>query len=563
MATGNITSSPIVPQAASFNLVTHLDDYTGVLNTQHVTSSSIAGAITNNLPVDPLSFAETGNVAQSVRDLYYYRLWIISSIVNFGRILSPQIRDVEVWNSFFESRAFGPVVATGDENGQTLTGDTAAGIFAELESKMYTIEATRLGSTQINLTYDWQMVGTGDTASVLQVLGARFVAFLLRHNWLAPVIEQLAFKTSVLTGLSGKEQRIKLRQSPRRRIEMAYLTLTPEQRMYLEHAKMGQNLVFAVPLWSDAGSLQSATLVGATTFSVDTTDRDYQIGGLIFLQSADGETSEVLEIESFTSSSVVSTEPSINAFSMGARVCPASFGIMEKELSKTRHTSTVESVTIPWVMDTNTDSPNTLESYTPATYQGLEVYTEKNNYAEDQEIELKAVVDDADNDIGIIERVPGEDFPRMSYPFFKLMTRDEFPAYKQWFYNRSGKYTPMWWLDYIRSFKLVTGTALDSVFLTVKSLGYGELAFGSASRKHIAIKLPSGAWAYREVTAAEVNDNGTTTLTISSAPGEALVVDDDPIICLLRKVRLDSDVLDITWETNGVVRTATRFIDVF
>lgn len=526
-------------------------------------SGQIYGEANENRPIEFVTDTETGLVATSFRDLYYYRLWIIPSIVNFGRILSPENEEVEVWNSFFEPREFGPVVATGDENGQTLTGETEAGTFNWLESKMYTIAATRLGSTQINLSYDWQMQGDGDTASVLQVLGIRLVAFLLRHNWLAPVIEQLAFKTSILTGMSGKEQRIKLRQSPRRRIEMTYLTLTPEQRMYLEHAAMGQNLVFAVPLWSDVGSLQADAIVGTTSFQIDTVDRDYEIGGLLFLQSADGETSEVLEITSFTSSSVTTTEPSINEFLKGARACPARFGIMEKEVSRTRHTSTVEGTTIPWLLDTSTDTPNMLEAYTPTTYQGLEVYAEKNDYAQDHDIDSKAVRDDADNDIGIIEIIPGEEFPRQTYPFYKLMTRDEFPAYKQWFYNRSGKYTPMWWVDHIRSFKLVTGTALDSVFLTVKSLGYGELAFSSTTRRHIAIKLPSGAWAYREVEAVEVNEDGTTTLTIDTAPGEALVVNDNPMICLLRKVRLDSDVLDVTWETGGVVRTATRFIDVF
>lgn len=521
------------------------------------------GPLTENHPLDFISDAFDGWKAPSFLDLYYYRLWIIPSIVNFGRLLSPQEREVEAWNSFFEPREFGPVVATGDENGQTLTGDTEAGTFNWLESKMYTIAAARLGSTRINVLYDWQFQGDGDTGSVLQVLGIRLVAFLLRHNWLAPVIEQLAFKTSILTGLSGREQRIKLRQSPRRRVEMTYLTLTPEQRMYLEHAKMGQNLVFAVPLWSDVGTLGVQANVGTTVFTVDTVDKDYQAGGLFFLQSTDGETSEVLEITSFTASSVTTTEPSVNAFPAGARVCPASFGLMEKEVSRTRHTSTVEGATIPWIMDTNTDTPNLLEAYTPETYDGLEVYSEKNDYAQDHDINTKTNADDADNDIGLIERIEGEPAPRMSYPFYKLMTRDEFPAYKQWFYNRSGKYTPMWWVDHIRAFRLVTGTALDSVFLTVKSLGYGELAFGSSTRKHIAIRLPSGDWIYRDVEDAEVNEDGTTTLTIDSAPGEALVVDDNPMICLLRKVRLDSDVLDVTWETGGVVRTATRFIDVF
>ena len=563
MVAGNLASGVITPTADSFNLSVNLSGYDGVFNTFYVGSSGLSGAFTSNLPIDLASGAETGNPATSFRDIYYNHLWIIPSFINFGRILSPQMVEIFVWNSFFENRAFGPVDATGDENGQVLTGDTGAGTFNALQAKTYTLSIATVGSSKVNVIYDWQMQGSGDTFSVLQILGSRLTAFLLRHNWKSPVSEQLAFKTHIITGISGKEQGIKLRQSPRRRIEMEYLTLTPEERMYLEHVSMGQHLTFAVPLWSDTQLLGASVPAGTTVFQVNTTDRDYEVGSFFFIQSADGEMSEVLEIASFTASSVTSTEPSVNAFGVGARVCPARFGILEREFGKMRHTSTIENVVIAWQLDTDTDSPNLLKPYVPVVYQGLEIYDEKNDYAREHDIKTTVEGTDADNDIGIIERIRSEDASRMSYPFLKLMTRDEFPAYRQWFYNRSGKHVPFWWVDHVRAFKLVAGTAFDSIFLTVKSLGYGEFAFTSPTRKNIAIRLPSGAWAYRQIIAAVVNLDGTTTLTMDSAPGETLAVEDNPLISLLRKVRLDSDTLEITWETSNVLRTATRFIDVF
>lgn len=551
-----ITSSPIAAAPASGVGSTDAPTSPAI----YVASSDVFGDWSDEAPVTLSSVEEAGHAATSFLDLYYYRLWIIASTVNFGRVLSPETEEVEAWNSFFEPRNFGPVVATGDTEGQTLTGDTAAGTFAKLESKMYTLSASRLGSSRISVIYDWQMQGLGDTASVLTVLGVRLIAFLLRHNWLEPVLEQLSFKTTVLTGMSGVEQRIKLRQSPRRRLEMSYLTLTDEERMYLEHAMHSQNIVFAVPLWSDTGPLNVAASIGATVFQVNTIDRDYEAGGLMFLQS--GETSETLEIVSFTASTVTTLEPSVNAFPAGAKVCPARFGIMERQQAVKRVTSTVEKSRIAWQLDTNTDRPNMLEAYTPATYLGLEIYDEQNDYGQAHDIEQTAKSDWADNEVGTIEIVTGEPYPRRSYPFYKLMSRDELPVYLQWFYNRSGKYTPFYWNDHVRAMRMVEGTALDSVFLNVKSLGYGEFMFDNEARRQIAI-LTSGGWIYRSIEDAEVNEDGTTTLTLDSAPGVELTVLEDPKICLMRRVRLDSDMLDVTWFTSDTVRTATRFIDVF
>jgi hypothetical protein len=80
-------------------------------------------------------------------------------------------------------------------------------------------------------------------------------------------------------------------------------------------------------------------------------------------------------------------------------------------------------------------------------------------------------------------------------------------------------------------------------------------------RRDIAIDTSSG-WIYRHIDDAADNGDGTTTLTLDTPPGVPITVDEDPLICFLRKVRLDTDMAEIIYETNEVIRTAVRFKDV-
>ncbi len=549
------------PTAASYGVSVSADSYTHDPDTiAGIGEVTTYGPLSVNVPIDIIGGALDGVRQPGFLDLYYYRIWIIPAIVNLGRIISESNTNVEVWNSFFEPRDYGPIVITGDDSGLTLSGD-ASGTFNRLESQIRDLASSPLGAGSVDVTYDFVFQGDGDTASVLRVLGVRLVVFLLRHNWLAPVIEQLAFKTDVLTGLSGVEQRRKLRQTPRRRLEMSYLTLTKQERMYLENATYNQNTVFAVPLWSDVGMLRSAAVSGTNTFDVDTRGRDYEVGGLIFLHK-DTDVCESLAIDSFTDDSVTTVEPSINDYPVGVRVCPSRFGLLESKQSIRRHTNQIEDLKLTWLIDANADRPNQLEAYTSDTYLDLEVYDEQNDYSTEHDIDQEARREMMDNDIGLIGVETIEPFPRRTYPFTKLMTRSEFPAYLRWFYNRSGKYVPFWWNDRIQHFQLTDETAFDSVTMTVKTFGYAEFMFPNPSRRYMAIKN-GDAWIYRGITHAEIQDDGNTILTLDEAPGVDLDPVDDPMICLLRKVRLDSDMLDITYETSTAIRTATRFIDVF
>jgi hypothetical protein len=557
---GNTVSPVVVPVAASFSLSDNLEGYLAEYNTEHLGSSQISGDVTDNLPVDFETDDKTGNFTRSVKDNYYYRIWIIPRTINLGRILSEQSVPIEVWNSFFESRDFGPIAVIGNDDGLTLTGDDS-GTYNYLESRPYELTAADVGAQSYDVQYDWDFAGDGDTASFLHVLGQRLLAFALRHNWSSPVLEQLSFRTDVLSGISGREQRIKLRQTPRRRVEMTYLTLDAEEKAYLEQITQGQNEVFAIPLWHDVSTLQVQPKAGpgATNFQCDTSGRDYEIGGMAFLQN--GDSYEILTIDTFDDTGFVTTEGAANEYPAGSRVCPARFGIIEDKFSLSRHTTHHEAVRIPWLLDPNSERSNQFTSYVPDTYLGIEIYDEQNDYSQEHEIEQTTVRELMDNEVGALRIMAGEAYPKRDYPFSKLIDRDEFGLFLQWFYNRSGKYEPFWWLDYTPAFHIREGLAFDSIFLTVKTNDYVSSAFGNEMRRDIAIDTSSG-WIYRHIDDAADNGDGTTTLTLDTPPGVPITVDEDPLICFLRKVRLDTDMAEIIYETNEVIRTAVRFKDV-
>lgn len=147
-----------------------------------VATSDASGPWTSEVPIEIISHAAAGFKATSFLDLYYYRIWIIASEIDFEGITTTKTENVEVWNSFFETRSFGLINETGDEDedpGIVVAGPQS-GSFVYLQSRMYVVTALLEGAFHVDVTFDWVFTGGGDTFSVLHVVGNRVIPIEVR-----------------------------------------------------------------------------------------------------------------------------------------------------------------------------------------------------------------------------------------------------------------------------------------------------------------------------------------------------------------------------------------------
>lgn len=547
-------------QSYAYGFITdNLDTYStvGLVELAGLTSLALVGASSGDGVVDIVFDDNTGYQALSYVDVFYYHIWVIPLNTNLGSIVANQFREVELWNAHFTSKTFTGYTVTGDID---VTG-TAAATMPPLASEIYNVSIPLAGAPQLEAQIVWTFTDAEESTFAATFIGQRVIIFKLPPNWQDSVVEQITYKTDVMTGLSGKEQRYGLRQTPRRRWEMTYLTVSAMERSYLENIMHGWHMrTYAVPFWVDATHLRSASALGATTFDIDTVTRDFDDGALLYL--TDGVNSDTLEITGVTEDSVTTATGALSAYNVGTRAVPARLGSIEDKPALARHTNYYESVRLAWRLNADQVSTNRLEApYAPELYRGIEVYNVSNDYRDAVSVNESLVEDIIDADVGLFAKYEGEPFPRRTYSFSNLLEREEFPNFLAWVHQRKGKLEPMWFCERVPSFFLRQVILADDTTIRVFTDGYTQYSFPSVARRDIAIRTSAG-WKYRRITGSATNDDGTDTITIDTALGVAVSVEENPLMSYLKFVRLDQDMVEISYETSGAARIATAFTDL-
>jgi hypothetical protein len=537
---------------------TNLDDYAVDHDYVFVVGDDpFTGTVASAEPVEIASDVDDGILGTWFSDLYYHRIWLIEKHTDLGNLLADQERTIEVWNAHFTDKTISQFDVTGDIEVDGLASVT----LNPLESTLYTVSIPLVGAPTLEATIVWTFADAEKATFTATIVGTRVIPFALRHNWASPVLEQISFKTDVLGAISGKEQRIGLMSDPRRRVEMTYLTLTALDRAYLENVLYGwQGRSYALPLWSDVTRIRAATTEGATVFDVDTTTRDFDIGGLLFVTN--GVHHDTLEIIDLDEDSVTTKTGALNTYNEGAKIAPARLAVLESKFDLSRLTNQIEDVRLAWALLADQVSTNRRVSYTPVTYRDVEVYNVSNDYSEAIGITQTIAEEMSDNGTGIFRKLSiGDQYPRRTYPFRELKSRDQLGQFIEWVYRRKGKLNPFWFVERVPSFFLhADATDTDTTFV-VKTGGYTQFSFPSQARRDIAI-LTSAGWRYRRITGSALNGDGTETITLDTSLGVDLIASDNPMMSFLKFVRLEQDLIELSYESAGVIKTATSFIDL-
>lgn len=504
------------------------------------------GVIASGQPSPEALIARTGAHCGAFSDDYYYRIYLQPSRIEFGNLVIPSTKTVEVWNAYPD-----PVTIF------QLDGDTeglALGFFPPaklrgLEDIVYDVTATLDGPSFVDtlLTLHFSAGGARDLA----ISYGRVLVIGLLHDWQDGFTERLEWLTDVLTMRNGGEQRVRLRADPRRSFEFDVLEYGNGGQLDLL-MNVWQSRVYVVPVWTDKARLATAIYPGDTALAVKTTDLDYHAGGLAIIGTTTGAT-EALEVLSLTADAITLKRPALGNWPAGSWIAPARLGRLPAQQTVSRPTAAISQAKLRFELEDLASTVTATNS--PIQYRGYDTLFRHPNRVEDVSVDYQRLVDVFDVDTGTpaVIDIPNRPFIVRRFQFL-VPDRADLSALRGWLAARAGRQVPFWVPTWERGLEVAQPFALDATAMLVQARGFATYYQAMPGRQDVAFLHNDGTWTLRKITAFEFVDGVVERMRIDAALGVACAPSDFKIVCFLELARLESDAVEIFFETDRISR---------
>lgn len=502
-------------------------------------------------PVSTTPLAKSGAIATSYYDDFYNRVHVTPRTLDIGNLLSVQTRSVSVWNAWITDQALSSITESAT-TGLTESGIVAPSTFAPLQELAYDVTVDTEGPATIAATYTFNFPAESPT---LDVTGRRVVVWGYAPNWAEPVRETLGWLTDVLTSQAGIEQRIGLRDAPRRGLEYALTTMDRHASSHLEMILMGwQSRLFAVPVWTDGQTLAASLAAGSLSIPCATASYEFVANGLALLWRAHDDY-EAVEIASVGGSSLTLKAATVATWPAGTRVYPIRLGRLPQRQGFTRETAHHLSGKVAFAF---IDNPGVAAADSGDSYAGYQVYLGRTNWADPIEVEASRQLETLDYDTGApwVDDLSGLATLLKSW-HWTLKSRAEIVALRGWMAARAGKRVPFWSAAQGVDLEVVAAIGSSDTAITIRNIGYARYLNGRADCRHLVIESRAGVRYYRSIPSSTEIDDASETLAIDSALGITLQPADIARVRFLHLVRLDSDDIEIEWHTSEVAECST------
>ncbi len=524
--------------------------------TTEVTVIEIAVGIQVSGQPSPEAMAvQLGEHAGAFSDDYYHRIYLQPTRIEFGNLVTQSTRTVEVWNAFPDAVTIDVLVgditglAVGFEPPQRLRG---------LEDIFYPVTATLDGPSFVDTALTLHFSQGGERSVAISY--GRVLVFGLPPNWAVGLNERIEWLTDVMTMRDGSEQRVRLRTDPRRSFEFEVWEHGTDVGLIDLLLCAWQSRVYAVPVWADRSALTAPLPAGTTQIAIDTAHDDYHDGGLAIVGVGARQT-EALEIAAIDSGLITLKRATLQSWPAGAWIAPARLGRLPSRQSITRPAAALSLARLRFDLDDLASTSGVVDA--PA-YRGTDVLVRRPNRIEDITAEYLRLVDVFDNDTGlpVVADIPNRPYVVRSHQYL-LRDRDDIAAMRAWLYARAGRQVPFWMPTWERNFEIVSPVAIDAVSLLIGSQGFATYFQDLPGRQDIALLHRDGTWYFRHITAFEYAGGVLERIVIDEALGRACQPSDFALCCFLERVRLDSDAVELFFETDSIARLtlAARSVD--
>jgi hypothetical protein len=366
---------------------------------------------------------------------------------------------------------------------------------------------------------------------------------------LAEYLEALEFTTDVLRARAA-EQRVRLTDIPRRSFSHNYRLDPMQYERARALLRTGLPGPFWLPEWAEAVAMPVSA--AQTVFNVDTTVRQYAVGGRVAVV-ANG-AGEVLEITDVAPGAVtVDTGPV--AGHAEALVAPAFEAFAPGGMRTAHDVDGIYLSAVEWQLF---EGPDWGAGFTPSsTYRGdplLDVCAEIGDSPIQEAIERALEVVDSGIGRPYFDDVLSSAVQTLGASWMPYDA--EIMALRRWFYYLRGRQRAFWLPAWNRGVRLVANVAGGAGSIVIESIGFAD-AYGSGD---VFFRMADGTVHTLQVGSAV--DNGVTeTLTlVGTAP--AIVAADVRTSCLMFRVRLAADRIEFAHMAGFGARVQVPCVEV-
>lgn len=509
--------------------------------------------------VNPHDGTFTGVEARDFGNDWYYRVHIIPTAVDLGNLVSAQERTISLWNAYLTPQSYTDIDLVGFD-GLTLVppaGVNPPTTIAELRLVTYGLQVSLDGPPTITASVTFTVGGIEYTAPIT---GRRVVLMPFGPNWDSGVEDTLLYRSTVSRSWDGTEQRASLRAKPRRRLNYTSV-LRKNDAMRFDNLMYGwHSRLFAVPLWAEKSSLQANVAAGATTLTVDTSNKSFAEGGLLIVYGSTTE-NDVAEIETIVGTTVTLRAPVTRDWAAGTRVYPAVVAALSQEVSGRRLTDAVTEVALSFETEPGSNYYPFVGGSNPLTYKNEELYAHYPNWKDGIEFSWESDRIQVDDQTGKFQLVPKAANSTVTKQHnWTLRNHGEVADFRQWAQRRQGRAKPVYVPTGIVDFTLTAPALAADVAIDVEDNGYNAFASATAARRDILIQLKNGTNIARRINSSLPNPDGTVSLQLDSAVGVPFAPEDVKRVSLLGFYRLASDSMTIRWLAEGVAEVEAAFV---
>lgn len=363
-------------------------------------------------------------------------------------------------------------------------------------------------------------------------------------DWQTPVIERFEWKTDVITAYNGSEQRIAVRQYPRRSIEFAFLVGDDRQRRALE-AKLWANGAKAwdVPIFPDTVYSTQASLAGSNTIHINTAYCDFAVGNKVVLKSACTDRYLLAEIANVYSNAIVLTAALTDDWDVETAVVPVRPGYLNPNQQITRFTGDTAYDVIRFEFDDVT----TIVPEVSELYRNFPVVGVGSDWQQDLTLQYQRKVQVVDFG-GTIYRDDETGQPALVHShYWVLDSREKIHQFKQFLFARRGRLTVCWLPSFLNDFQIVSPISTGSYQINVEYSGYLQLYQFKKNRRDIRIELQDGTVLYRRIVNCVEASSEVEQLTLDQSIPQNIAVDDVVRISFMSLSRLDADNVELAY----------------
>jgi hypothetical protein len=392
-----------------------------------------------------------------------------------------------------------------------------------------------------------------------------------RPDWKDGILEALEWKTSVATSPKGAEQRRALRLSPRRHVEFQCLGVGNE-RSHLDLAVWAAGASrWNLPLWWDSNPMTEAGSPGDTVLHVNTDYTEFEVDGLAFIQGADAQTFEVVEVAFLGGSTMTIKAPGLaKPWPAKTKVFPIKQAQFEDQPQDVRRNDNVSTFQCSFVVTETNDH----SAVAPAeAYLGYKVYRKPSNENGALTRQWSRILAEFDNGMSLPYRVDTALYAveRRQHEIWTI-GRQEQKELRDLLYWARGRARPVWVPTFFIDMRPTADIGASDTTITIEKVGvsqYVNMAVDSTHPEHqypgrrdLCIALRDGGVLFTRINAAVDNLDGTETLTLAADLGVPVAVSSIKRVSFMTLMRLDQDRVEINHQTDntGVATSVVSFI---